>query len=299
MAANFALFAAMALIWGLTWAAIKVGLVNLPPLLLAAARYLLAAALLAITVRGARAAFTEGRTQRTIASALLINTGTYGLLFWGMQHVPSGLAGLVNLTMIPVLLFGLAALTGEERPTWRPVVAIAIGCIGLVGLFWTRLGSEGNARGVGLAAIVVATISYCVGTVVARPLIGPVKPLALTMVHAAIGGVALLALSLALEPTSNNTLGAFYTPAAIGSLLFLSLPGTIVAYTIFLVLLREWGTTRAGFYAFVSPIVALGAGAWFFDEAIGWIEIGGSALMLAAAAVALFRPLEQRDRVRF
>ncbi|MCK1346484.1 EamA family transporter [Bradyrhizobium sp. CW11] len=137
---NFVLFAAMSLIWGLTWAAIKVGLGDLPPLLLAAARYLLAAALLAIGVRGAGAAFAEGRARPTIVSALLVNTGTYGLLFWGMQHVPSGLSGLVNLTLIPVLLFALAALTGEERPTWHHAVVLAIGCVGVIGLFWARLG---------------------------------------------------------------------------------------------------------------------------------------------------------------
>lgn len=295
MAANLALFAAMSLIWGLTWAAIKVGLTDLPPVLLAAVRYLLASALLAVAASGAGAAFADGRAGRTIVSALLVNTGTYGLLFWGMQHVPSGLSGLVNLTLIPVLLFGLALVTGEERPTWRHAVALAMGCVGLVGLFWTRLGLGGGTSGVGLAAIVVATCSYCVGSVVARPLVGPVKPLALTMVQAAIGGAALLGLSLALEPMPNNMLDAFLTPAAIGSLLFLSLLGTIVAYTIYLVLLREWGTMRAGFYAFVSPIIALGAGAWFFGEAISWIEIAGAALMLTAAAIVLLPPLEKHS----
>ncbi|MCP3368346.1 DMT family transporter [Bradyrhizobium cajani] len=293
MVHNLALFAVMSLIWGLTWAAIKVGLTELPPLLLAAARYLLAAALLALAVRGARVAFSEGRAARTIVSALLVNTGTYGLLFWGMQHVPSGLSGLVNLALIPVLLFGLAALSGEEQPTWRHAVVLAIGCAGLVGLFWTRLGVGSSASGVGLAAIVVGTASYCVGSVVARPLIGPVKPLALTMVQAAIGGAALLGLSLALEPISIYMLDAFLTPAAIGSLLFLALLGTMVAFTIYLVLLREWGTMRAGFYAFVSPIVALGAGVWFFGEAVGWVEAAGAALMLVAAAVTLLRPLEK------
>ncbi|MBZ9771353.1 DMT family transporter [Mesorhizobium sp. CO1-1-8] len=290
MVRNLAFFAVMSLIWGLTWAAIKLGLNDVPPLLLAAARYLLTTALLATAVRGAGAAFAHGRTGRTVVSALLVNTGTYGLLFWGMQHVPSGLSGLVNLALIPILLFAIAALTGEERPTWRHACALAIGSIGLVGLFWTRLGAGSGSSGIGLAAIVVATACYCVGSVVSRPLVGAVKPLALTMVQAAIGGVALLALSLVLEPISDETLEALLTPAAIGSLLFLSLFGTIVAYTLYLVLMRDWGTVRAGLYAFVSPIVALAAGAWLFGEAVGWAEIAGAILLLAAAAIALLRP---------
>lgn len=283
----------MSLVWGLTWAAVKIGLTELTPLRLAAVRYLVAAALLAVMVRGGGAAFREGRAPRTIASALLTNSGTHGLLFWGVKHVASGLAGLVNLALMPVMLFALAAATGEERPSWRHALALAIGCAGLVGLFWTRLGQGSNASGLGLAAIVGGTACYCVGSVISRPLVGPVKPLPLSLAQASIGGAALLALSLAVEPVA-GTLSRLVTPAALGSLLFLSLFGTIVAYTIYLVLLREWGTVRAGLYAFVSPIVALATGALLFGESIGWTEVGGALLLLIAAGIALFRRREAR-----
>jgi drug/metabolite transporter (DMT)-like permease len=201
---SLAYFALMSVIWGLTWAAMKLGLRDLPPLLLAAVRYMVVVVLLLPTLRGVPAAFAEQRWRRTLVSALLINTGTYSFLFWAMQSVPSGLGGLVNLALVPVMLFALAALTGEERPTWRHAMALAIGCTGLVGLFWNRLGGEGTASGVGLLAIVVATASYSVGSVVARPLIGPVTPLALTLAQASIGGAALLILSLALEPITDK-----------------------------------------------------------------------------------------------
>lgn len=293
MSRNALYFALMSLIWGLTWAAVKLGLTALPPLFLAAARYLLTAAILTLTAGGAGAAFSGGRAGRTITSALLVNTGTYGLLFWGMQHVPSGLSGLVNLALVPVMLFALAGFTREERLTWRHAAALSIGCAGLVGLFWTRLSEGSGGNGLGLAAIVAATACYCIGSVIARPLIGPVKPLALTLVQAAIGGAALLALSLAFELLTAERVAKLVSPTALGSLLFLSVFGTIVAYTLYLVLLRDWGTMRAGLYAFVSPIVALAVGAALFGERIGWAEVGGAALLLIAAAVALLRP---RDR---
>jgi drug/metabolite transporter (DMT)-like permease len=286
---SLAYFALMSVIWGLTWAAMKLGLRDLPPLLLAAVRYMVVVALLLPTLRGVPAAFAERRWRRTLVSALLINTGTYSFLFWAMQSVPSGLGGLVNLALVPVMLFALAVLTGEERPTWRHAMALAIGCAGLVGLFWNRLGGEGTASGVGLLAIVVATASYSVGSVVARPLIGPVTPLALTLAQASIGGAALLILSLALEPITATTLQSLVTPLALGSILFLSLFGTIVAYTLYLVLLRDWGSVRAGLYAFVSPIVALAVGARLFGETIGTPEVIGGILLLIAAGVALRR----------
>jgi drug/metabolite transporter (DMT)-like permease len=70
-------------------------------------------------------------------------------------------------------------------------------------------------------------------------------------------------------------------------LLYLSILGTIVAYTIYLRLLKSWGTAKAGSYAFVSPIIALASGAWLFGETIGLAEISGTMLLLLAAGVAL------------
>lgn len=277
----------MSLVWGLSWPVIKLALVDLPPLLLAAARYVLAALLLAMAVRGGGAAFSDGRAGRTIASSLLVVTGTYGLLFWGMQHVPSGLAGLTNLALIPVMLFALAAIGGQEQWSWRHAAALVIGCAGLTGVFWARLDSGAGASIVGIGAIVVGTACSCVGSFVSRPLVGPVHPLALTMVQAGIGGTTLLLLSVAVEPLSAATLHALLDPTALASLLFLSLVGTIVAYTIYLVLLREWGLARAGMYAFVSPIVALAAGAVALGETIGWTEAIGATLLLVAAALTL------------
>lgn len=287
---NLALFGIMALIWGLTWAAIKIGLdAGVPPILLAGLRYLLTAAILVFWVKGVRSAFGEGRATRVVVSAVLTNAGTYGLLFWGMQTVPSGLSGLVNLALIPVLLFALAALVGEERPTWRHALALGLGCAGLVGIFWTRLVEQETGNALSLAAIVAGTASYCVGSVIARPLIGPVKPLTLTMIHAVIGGAALIAISLLLGEVSTGLPTEIAVAPAAASLLFLSILGTIVAYTIYLRLLEQWGTARAGTYAFISPIVALAVGAWLFAEKVGPAEIGGAVLLLIAAGLALFR----------
>lgn len=281
------MLALMSLIWGLTWAAVKYGLQVMPPLLLAAARYLLTAMLLLFTVRGDRDAFVDGRAPRTVAVAVLMNAATYGPLFWGMQHVASGLSGLVNLSLTPIMLFGLAAVTGEERPSWRHALALAIGLAGLTALFWRRLG-EGGASIAGLIAIVVGTACYCIGSVLARPLVKAVPPLVFTKLQAAIGGSILLLAAIVMEPLP--PLSIFVTWQALGALAFLSVLGTIVGFSIYLVLLRDWGTARAGLYAFVSPVVALGAGALLFGESVGTAEMAGSALLIVAAAVAMLKP---------
>ena len=306
-AADLALFALMSLAWGLTWPAIKLGLdAGVPPLLLAGLRYLAAAALLAFWVRGPGIAFAQGRALRTIVSGLFTIAGTYGLIFWGMQTVPSGLSALVNLSLVPVLLFGLAAITGEERPTWRHALALLVGCAGLLALFWTRLAqgpdpaSPDAGSALGLLAIVLGTCSYCLGSVIARPLVGPVGPTGLTMIHGAIGGAALILASLVSGELASGAEalsgGGRDLALAVASLAYLAVLGTILAYSVYLHLLNAWGTARAGLFAFLSPVVALLAGSWAFGETVGPAEAAGSVLLMAAAAVALSRPREVRTQ---
>ena len=89
------------------------------------------------------------------------------------------------------------------------------------------------------------------------------------------------------EPISIDTLDALAAPAPLGGLLFLVVFGTVVAYAIYLRLVRDWCAPRAGLYAFVSPIVALALGWTLFSEEIGWREMAGAATLLIAAALAL------------
>jgi drug/metabolite transporter (DMT)-like permease len=115
-------------------------------------------------------------------------------------------------------------------------------------------------------------------------------PLQLTAAHALVGAIGLLVLAAALEPLAGETLGALGAPVAIASLLFLVFFGTVVAYTIYLKLVRDGGAARAGLYPFLSPVVALVLGWLIFSEEIGWSEIAGAAIMLVGAALALVRP---------
>jgi drug/metabolite transporter (DMT)-like permease len=86
-------------------------------------------------VRDFTAPFGRDVAVRTVLTGLLINTGTYALLFWGIQFIDSGVAGLINLSLVPVGLFVLSVLIGDERPRWRHALALAFGAIGLCVLF--------------------------------------------------------------------------------------------------------------------------------------------------------------------
>jgi drug/metabolite transporter (DMT)-like permease len=286
-AVNLALFGVMSLIWGATWVAVKLGVTAVPPIFFAAMRYVLVGALLALLVRDFRP-FGRGFVGRTLVSGALVNVGTYSLLFWGMQYVSSGVSGLINLSLIPVGLFALSILAGEDTPRWRHAIALVLGLVGLAVLFLgkARLGGGGMELA-GAAAIVAATFCYCLGTVLSRPLLTAFSPLQVTAAQALVGAAGLLLLAAALEPLSTDTLKALTSPGPLAGLLFLVIFGTIVAYAIYLRLVRDWGAPRAGLYAFVSPVVALALGWLFLAEDVGWREISGAVILLVAAGVAL------------
>src|SRR3954471_13987933 len=134
MTVDHLLFLLMSLIWGATWIATKAGLTAVPPFFFGAARYVLVSAVLVFVVRDLRAVFA-GRALRIILTGTLVVAATYAFIYWGMQYIASGVSGVVNMSMNPICLFGLAILLGQEKPTWRHAVALVFGIAGLLLLF--------------------------------------------------------------------------------------------------------------------------------------------------------------------
>jgi len=283
-----ALFLLMSLIWGCTWAVSKIGISTMPPIFFAALRFAIVALLLLPVVPGISRLLLSSGGSRVLLTGLLVNTGTYALILWGMQYVASGIAGLVNLTMVVVGLYSLALLRGEEKPSWRHIIALLLGLAGLGALFLDRLALRGGALELwGVLAIILGSFSYCLGSVLSRPLLEAATPMQLTGAQALTGGAGLALLAAFLEPVGGTSFAALLQPVPLASLLFMVIFGTFAAYTIYLRLMRNWGSARAGLYAFVSPVIALLVGALVFGEGLGTRQVAGAALLLTAAAVAL------------
>jgi drug/metabolite transporter (DMT)-like permease len=295
-AGNLGLFLLMSLIWGGTWAAVKVGVFAVPPVFFAAVRYGLVAVLLVIFVRDFAAPFGRAYMLRTVWTGALVNVGTYSLLFWGMQFIDSGVSGLINLALIPVGLYGLSVLLGSEQPSWRHALALALGVAGLSVLFSGKIGVSGSsATLLGAGAIVAATFSYCLGTVLSKPLLKDLAPMQVAAAQAIVGALGLLAIALALEPISSDAVRELLSPAPLAGLIYLVVAGTLAAYTIYLRLVRDWGPARAGLYAFLSPIVALAIGWMLFAETVGWREAVGAVIMMVGAGLALASTISQDE----
>lgn len=289
-------FCLMAVVWGLTWLPVKVASAEVPPIFLAACRFLLAAPCYLVWCRLAGLSLAPARPARLVAASLLITTGCYGFLFWGVAHAPSGLSAIVNLSLAPVFTILIGALYREETITARRLVSIGLGIVGLVALFWTRTAgpSEGEPVVAGLAAVVAGTLSYAWGAIVSRPIVRDISPLTLAFWQCLIGGLALVPVSLAIEGFAPAQLTGLILPGPLASLLFLVGGGSLIGFSAYLWLVRDWGPFRAGLYAFISPIIAVIVGALWLGEPFGHAEALGMAIMLGATALAMRAPARLR-----
>ncbi|WP_246205303.1 DMT family transporter [Microvirga arsenatis] len=292
---RIAAFALMALIWGLTWLPMKIASEAVPPIFLAAMRFLLAGLCYLAFILARGLPLKVNQPGRVIVASLLITTGCYSLLFWGVARAPTGLSSIVNLALMPIFVILVAAFYRQERITLRRVGAIGLGVLGLVMLFSGRTGSGQEGALLGLAAVAGATLSYAWGAVVSRPLMQTMHPISLAFWETSIGALGLIPVSLLVEGYDPAYFAGLADPRAAFGLAILVLGGSLGGFSIYLWLVRDWGAFRAGLYSFVSPVVAVAVGVAFANEAFGWPEALGMTAMLSATALAMTegRPLSR------
>ncbi|MGH7107493.1 MAG: DMT family transporter [Acetobacteraceae bacterium] len=288
------LFAAICLIWGTTWAATKLGVDAVPPMLFAGTRFVAAGCVVLAwewTPRARRGRMVpRADLPRLLVSALLLIPLTYAPLYWGLRVIPSGLAAVLNSALTPLIMLLLGVALGEDRFTARQGVAIGIGVCGLVLLFRPAIEAIGRADRLltlGMVAVVAATFASCAGSVLARPLLARHPALLLSGLTYLAGGAVMLVISLAFEPGARAAAdGAWGLTPWLGWL-YITVFGTLVGYTFYFVLLRDWGPSRSASYAFIVPIIAVISGVLAFGEAVTGSEAAGMGLVLTGAALAL------------
>ncbi|EJC82967.1 putative permease, DMT superfamily [Rhizobium leguminosarum bv. trifolii WSM2297] len=291
-ARNLTKFLVLCLVWGLTWIAVKVGVTTVPPMVLAATRFM-AAGLILLGFAAAKGAIVvpQGRDMvRLLIASLLMITLCYGPLFWGMKFVASGTAAVLEMSLTPLALLAFGIAMGEERWSWTRLGALALGVIGLAVLFTpeTTASNTSSPTMFGLAAVAWAAISSAWGSVLARTLVSNYGSKFLSGSTTLIGGSVLLAASLMVEPGAASALATTWNWQAIAGWLFLVIFGSLIGYSIYMQLLRDIGPARAGSFAFVSPAIAVAVGALLASEPITLQSVSGMVLMLVAAGGCLF-----------
>jgi drug/metabolite transporter (DMT)-like permease len=287
-------FAIIYFVWGSTYLAIRVGVHEVPPFLLAAMRFLIAGLLLYgwMIARGERS--PTGR-QWTSASllAILIFVLDYGLVFWAEQRVPSGVAAVMMATIPAFMALSEIILLRTQRLTLRLTLALLIGIGGVAVLMSGSLNLGGAPIDKeGAAALIVASISWSVASVLSRKLPLPPSKVMSSGAQMLAGGV-FLALTAA-------ALGEFrsFHPSAIScgvwlSLLYLIVAGSIIAYTAYVWLIHHESPTKVGTYAYVNPVVAVLVGYFLGGETIDPRTILGTLFVLISVVVITITPAKK------
>jgi drug/metabolite transporter (DMT)-like permease len=276
-------FAIIYFVWGSTYLAIRIGVREVPPFLLAAMRFLVAGLILYgwMIAQGERS--PNGRQwMSAFLLALLIFVLDYGLVFWAEQHVPSGITAVMMATIPAFTALSEILFLRTQRLTVRLALALLIGIGGVAVLMNHSLNLGGAPIDrAGAVSLIVAAMSWSVASALMRKLPLPPSKVMSSGTQMLAGGV-LLALAAA-------TLGEFrnFSPWTISrgawfSLLYLIVAGSIIAFTAYVWLIHHESPTRVGTYAYVNPVVAVLIGYFLGGETIGLRTIAGTVFVLVS-----------------
>jgi drug/metabolite transporter (DMT)-like permease len=279
-------FAIIYFVWGSTFYAIRVGVHEVPPFLLAAMRFLAAGSILYIWMiaRGERS--PSARQWMSISLiAILIFVLDYGLVFWSEQRVASGLtAVMLSMNAVFMSLSEIIFLR-TQRLTARLAAALAIGVGGVAVLVSHSLNLGGAPiERAGAVALIVASMGWSVSSAFSRKLPLPPSKVMSSGAQMLAGGVF-----LALIAGARGELRDFHpeavSRAAWFSLLYLIVAGSIIAFTAYVWLIHHESPTKVGTYAYVNPVIAVLLGYFLAGEALGPRTILGTLLILTSVVV--------------
>lgn len=290
-------FGVIYFVWGSTFLAIRIGVHEVPPLLLAAIRFFVSGLLLLAWMRFRRTPWPSFQ-QWSAASllGLLIFVIDYGCLFWAEQRVPSGISAVILATIPVFVTFFAIVLLRTQRLTFRLALALSIGLFG-VAVLMNRSFSLGelpiDRRGA--VALLIAALTWSFATIITRKLPLPdSKPMS-AAAQMFSGGIQLFVLAGILGEWRGFHAQAVSWNAWF-ALVYLIIAGSIVAFTAYVWLLHYESPTKVGTYAYVNPVVAVALGHFLGGESIGARTLLGTGLVLVSVVTITTSPAKMPAR---
>jgi drug/metabolite transporter (DMT)-like permease len=281
-----AAFAAVYLAWGSTYAAIRIAIDTMPPLLMAGARFLLAGTLLyaIMRLRGEPAPERRHWKNTALIGMLLLMLGNGGVTM-AERTVPSAIVALL-VAMVPMWMVLLEWLRpGGTRPTARTIIGLVIGFGGIVLLVGPgSLAGGERVDPLGAGIVTVGAMAWAFGSIWSRSAVLPKNPLVATGMEMMWGGVwLLLAGTLRGELATLDPSG--FTTASVLAYFYLVVFGSLIGFTAYIWLLGVSTPARVSTYAYVNPVVAVLLGWALLDEPLSGRVLAAAAVIVAAVAV--------------
>jgi drug/metabolite transporter (DMT)-like permease len=272
-------------VWGSTYLALKVGLEALPPFTLNAARFLVAGALLFAYCRHRRWPMpTRPQWRAGAIQGLLLPAAGTGGACWAEQSLSSGTTALL-LATIPLWIVLGRRVADHERITPAVAMGLAAG-IGGVALL-VRPGGGGTPMA--FAVALGGAMCWGLGSVYALHAPRPAQALMASAIEMLSAGAALAVLATVTgEPARTG-----FTGRSLLALAYLTIFGSVIAYTAYAWLLDHVAPRIAGTYAFVNPVVAVLLGWWLLDERLTWRVLAATAVIAAGVALIVLAPKPQ------
>jgi len=279
-------FASIYTIWGSTYLAIRYAVQTIPPFLMAGTRFIISGFILFVMsrMRGAPPPTARHWRNATIAGLFLL-VGGNGAVAWAEQTVPSGLTAL----LVSVLPFWLVVIDWVRPRGVAPKPLVIAGVItGIAGIYVlvnpTAMDGQGGVSKLGALVLVLASLSWAIGSFFSRDADLPASGFMRTAVEMIGGGAVLLLLALVTGEVSGFDLHRVTTASGLG-LLYLVTFGSLLGFTSYIWLLDKVSPALLGTYAFVNPVVAVLLGWALAGEALTGRTLVAAAIVIGAVAL--------------
>ena len=281
-------------IWGSTWLAIRIGLESMPPIYSAGMRFTVASIFIFILMqfRGIKLQKDKISIRLYLVMGFFSFVIPFGLVYWAEQFVPSGLASVL-FAVYPffVVIFSYFSISKDSIDIYK-IIGVILGFGGIVTIFSDSFGGNITDYFLGMIAIVISGIMQAEIAVLIKKYGHHLNPLSMNFIPMLIAGISMLVIGLMLE---NITTFSLKLNAAI-SILYLGFFGSVVTFTSYYWLLKRINIVILALIAFITPIVALILGYFFYNEDLSMRHFIGSLLVLIGLLSANFGNLMKLRR---
>lgn len=272
-------YGAVCVIWGSSWAVVKLGVENVPPLCSVGLRFLLATLLLGAVVAKKKLAMPRQRSFWMLAAIMCATSFSipFGLIYWAQRRIDSGIAAIIFATFPLWVALLSRFLLREEKMTPSRWAGIILGFIGIAVIFRSSLRDLGSYSIAAMAAVLIGAAIQASGLIALRKMGKGIHPIILNFWSFMLSALFLMTFSLISEDYSTLNLDL----KAVVSIVYLASFSTVFTFVAYVWLASQMDAVALSFTAFITPVLAVFVGVFLMAESMKGDILIGSVIVLS------------------